>query len=216
MISSPEDIETLDHKKICIVCTGSQGEQRAALAQLADNTHRQGTIGEDDTVVFSSHPIPGNEAAVSKLHNDLALLGAQIVHSGQFEVHTSGHGKREELIELHQSVGAEFFIPVHGEYTHLLDHHKLAIENGTDEKNVMLCTDGDQVCLTEEGLEKIQRVSDRKVMVDHQGECVSEELLKERVSLIGDGFVFVRVVVSGGRWLVHLFLINTAALVDKR
>ncbi|MAT36957.1 MAG: ribonuclease J [Acidimicrobiaceae bacterium] len=196
MISSPEDIETLDHKKICIVCTGSQGEQRAALAQLADNTHRQVTIGEDDTVVFSSHPIPGNEAAVSKLHNDLALLGAQIVHSGQFEVHTSGHGKREELIELHQSVGAEFFIPVHGEYTHLLDHHKLAIENGTDEKNVMLCTDGDQVCLTEEGLEKIQRVSDRKVMVDHQGECVSEELLKERVSLIGDGFVFVRVVID--------------------
>ena len=196
MISSPEDIETLDHKKICIVCTGSQGEQRAALAQLADNTHRQVTIGEDDTVVFSSHPIPGNEAAVSKLHNDLALLGAQIVHSGQFEVHTSGHGKREELIELHQSVEAEFFIPVHGEYTHLLDHHKLAIENGTDEKNVMLCTDGDQVCLTEEGLEKIQRVSDRKVMVDHQGECVSEELLKERVSLIGDGFVFVRVVID--------------------
>jgi ribonuclease J len=196
MISSPEDIETLDHKKICIVCTGSQGEQRAALAQLADNTHRQVTIGEGDTVVFSSHPIPGNEAAVSKLHNDLALLGAQIVHSGQLEVHTSGHGKREELIELHQSVGAEFFIPVHGEYTHLLDHHKLAIENGTDEKNVMLCTDGDQVCLTEEGLEKIQRVSDRKVMVDHQGECVSEELLKERVSLIGDGFVFVRVVID--------------------
>ena len=196
MISSPEDIETLDHKKICIVCTGSQGEQRAALAQLADNTHRQVTIGEGDTVVFSSHPIPGNEAAVSKLHNDLALLGAQIVHSGQFEVHTSGHGKREELIELHQSVEAEFFIPVHGEYTHLLDHHKLAIENGTDEKNVMLCTDGDQVCLTEEGLEKIQRVSDRKVMVDHQGECVSEELLKERVSLIGDGFVFVRVVID--------------------
>ena len=196
MISSPEDIETLDHKKICIVCTGSQGEQRAALAQLADNTHRQVTIGEDDTVVFSSHPIPGNEAAVSKLHNDLALLGAQIVHSGQFEVHTSGHGKREELIELHQSVEAEFFIPVHGEYTHLLDHHQLAIENGTDEKNVMLCTDGDQVCLTEEGLEKIQRVSDRKVMVDHQGECVSEELLKERVSLIGDGFVFVRVVID--------------------
>lgn len=196
MISSPEDIQTLDHKKICIVCTGSQGEQRAALAQLADNTHRQVTIGEGDTVVFSSHPIPGNEAAVSKLHNDLALLGAQIVHSGQFEVHTSGHGKREELIELHQSVEAEFFIPVHGEYTHLLDHHKLAIENGTDEKNVMLCTDGDQVCLTEEGLEKIQRVSDRKVMVDHQGECVSEELLKERVSLIGDGFVFVRVVID--------------------
>jgi len=196
MISSPEDIETLDHKKICIVCTGSQGEQRAALAQLADNTHRQVTIGEGDTIVFSSHPIPGNEAAVSKLHNDLALLGAQIVHSGQFEVHTSGHGKREELIELHQSVEAEFFIPVHGEYTHLLDHHQLAIENGTDEKNVMLCTDGDQVCLTEEGLEKIQRVSDRKVMVDHQGECVSEELLKERVSLIGDGFVFVRVVID--------------------
>ena len=196
MIASPEDIETLDPKKTCVVCTGSQGEPRAALAQMADNSHRQVTIEQGDTIVFSSHAFGGNEGAVSKLHNDLALLGARIVHSGQIEVHTSGHGKREVLIDLHQSVEAEFFIPVHGEYTHLLDHHQLAIEIGIGKKNVMLCTDGDQVQLTEEGLEKTQKVSDPKVMVDHQGECVSEELLKERVSLIGDGFVFVRVVID--------------------
>tara|TARA_E500000331_G_scaffold358054_1_gene422444 strand:- start:1025 stop:2680 length:1656 start_codon:yes stop_codon:yes gene_type:complete len=196
MIASPEDIKSLEPKETCIVCTGSQGESRAALALLARNEHRHFDIGEEDTIIFSSHPIPGNEAAVSKLQNNLALLGARLVHSGQVQVHTSGHGKQEELMELHETVDPELFIPVHGEYTHLIDHYELAVNRGMTEDKIVLCTDGDQVLLTDHGLEKIERVSGREIMIDEQGSPVSEELLQERQNLSGEGFVLIRVVID--------------------
>ena len=196
MIASPEDIKSLEPKETCIVCTGSQGESRAALALLARNEHRHFDIGEEDTIIFSSHPIPGNEAAVSKLQNNLALLGARLVHSGQVQVHTSGHGKREELMELHETVDPELFIPVHGEYTHLIDHYELAVNRGMAEDKIVLCTDGDQVLLTDHGMEKIERVSGKEIMIDEQGSPVSEELLQERQNLSGEGFVLIRVIID--------------------
>ena len=196
MIASPEDIKSLEPEETCIVCTGSQGEPRAALALLARNEHRHFDIGEKDTIVFSSHPIPGNEAAVSKLQNNLAFLGARLVHSGQVQVHTSGHGKQAELMELHETVDPELFIPVHGEYTHLIDHYELAVNRGMNEDNIVLCTDGDQILLTDNGLEKIERVSGREIMIDEQGAPVSEELLQERQNLSGEGFVLIRVVID--------------------
>ena len=196
MIASPEDIKSLKPEETCIVCTGSQGEPRAALALLARNEHRHFDIGEKDTIVFSSHPIPGNEAAVSKLQNNLAFLGARLVHSGQVQVHTSGHGKQAELMELHETVDPELFIPVHGEYTHLIDHYELAVNRGMNEDNIVLCTDGDQILLTDNGLEKIERVSGREIMIDEQGAPVSEELLQERQNLSGEGFVLIRVVID--------------------
>ena len=196
MIASPEDIGSLEPKEVCIVCTGSQGEPRAALALMAKNEHRHLDIGKNDTVVFSSHPIPGNEAAVSRLQNNLAFLGARLVHSGQVQVHTSGHGKQEELMELHKAVEPELFIPVHGEYTHLIDHYELAIKRGMNEEKVVLCTDGDQVLLTDSGLKKIERVSGREIMIDEHGARVSEELLHERQKLSGEGFILIRVVID--------------------
>jgi len=196
MIASPEDIESLEPEETCIVCTGSQGEPRAALALLAKNEHRHLDIGKNDTVIFSSHPIPGNESAVSRLQNNLAFLGARLVHSGQVQVHTSGHGKQEELMELHETVNPELFIPVHGEYTHLVDHYELAIRRGMNEEKVALCTDGDQVLLTDSGLKKIERVSGKEIMIDEQGSRVSEELLQERQKLSGEGFILIRVIVD--------------------
>jgi len=196
MIASPEDIKSLEPEETCIICTGSQGEPRAALALLARNEHRHFDIGEDDTVIFSSHPIPGNEAAVSKLQNNLALLGARLVHSGQVQVHTSGHGKQAELMELHETIDPELFIPVHGEYTHLIDHYELAVNRGMDEDKIALCTDGDQILLTDHGLEKVERVSGKEIMIDEQGSPVSEELLQERQNLSGEGFVLIRVIID--------------------
>ena len=93
---------------------------------MANNDSRWITIGPQDTVVFSSHPIPGNEAAVARVRSSLARQGATIVHSGQVDVHTTGHGKRQELLALHAVANPELFIPVHGEYEHLLAHADLA------------------------------------------------------------------------------------------
>jgi ribonuclease J len=199
MIATADDIDDLDPERTCVVCTGSQGEPRAALAKMAQGSHRHLTIGEDDTIVFSSHPIPGNEAAISRLHNALARRGARLVHSGQLGVHTTGHGKREELRELHESADPELFIPVHGEYAHLVAHHGLALERGMATDRVVRCTDGDQIRLTDHGLEPVGRVSDEYVMVDERGRTLGEDLVDERRALSGEGFVLVRVVVDGKR-----------------
>ena len=99
-------------------------------------------------------------------------------------------------MELHETVDPELFIPVHGEYTHLVDHYELAANRGMDEDKIVLCTDGDQIILTDYGLEKAERISGKEIMIDEQGSPVSEELLQERENLSGEGFVLIRVVID--------------------
>ena len=199
VLASEGELDGLDPARTCVVCTGSQGEPRAALALMARGRHRSITIGDRDTVVFSSHPIPGNEAAVSRLHNDLSRQGARLVHSGQLGVHTTGHGKADELLALHAATDPELFIPVHGEYAHLAAHHQLALERGMAPGRVLRCTDGDRVRLDSDGLRHQKRVSGEYVMVDTAGAPVSEGLVEERRALAEEGFVVVRVVVDGKR-----------------
>ncbi|SVD32185.1 uncharacterized protein METZ01_LOCUS385039, partial [marine metagenome] len=185
--------------RTCIVCTGSQGEPRAALNLMGQGRHRFVTVGDMDTVVFSSHPIPGNEAAVARLHNALARRGARLVHSGQLGVHTTGHGKADELLALHDAADPDLFIPVHGEYAHLVAHHDLALGRGMGDHRVLRCTDGDRVKLTGDGVAHAGRVPDGHVMVYESGRPVSDHLLEERRAMSGEGFVFVRVLVDGRR-----------------
>ena len=199
VLASEGELDGLDPARTCVVCTGSQGEPRAALALMARGRHRSITIGDRDTVVFSSHPIPGNEAAVSRLHNDLSRQGARLVHSGQLGVHTTGHGKADELLALHAATDPELFIPVHGEYAHLAAHHQLALDRGMAPDRVLRCTDGDRVRLDSDGLRHQKRVSDEYVMVDTAGAPVSERLVEERRALAEEGFVVVRVIVDGKR-----------------
>lgn len=190
------DLEDLDPAETCIVCTGSQGEPRAALNLMGQGRHRFVTVGDQDTVVFSSHPIPGNEAAVARLHNALARRGVRLVHSGQLGVHTTGHGKADELLALHDAADPNLFIPVHGEYAHLVAHHDLALGRGMGEDEVLRCTDGDRVKLTSGGVFHDGRVPDGHVMVDESGRMISDDLLEERRAMSGEGFVFVRVMVD--------------------
>ena len=197
MLARDSDLDDLDPARTCIVCTGSQGESRAALNLMGQGRHRFVTVGDTDTVVFSSHPIPGNEAAVARLHNSLARRGARLVHSGQLGVHTTGHGKADELLALHDAADPDLFIPVHGEYSHLVAHHELALSRGMDEDRVLRCTDGDRVKLTGEGVAHAGRVPDGYVMVDEAGRPVSVDLLEERRTISGEGFVLIRVLVDG-------------------
>jgi ribonuclease J len=197
MLARDSDLDDLDPSRTCIVCTGSQGEPRAALNLMGQGRHRFVTVGDTDTVVFSSHPIPGNEAAVARLHNSLARRGARLVHSGQLGVHTTGHGKADELLALHDAADPDLFIPVHGEYSHLVAHHDLALGRGMDEDRVLRCTDGDRVKLTGEGVAHAGRVPDGYVMVDEAGRPVSVDLLEERRAISGEGFLLVRVLVDG-------------------
>ena len=196
ILLTEKELKSARSNKVCIICTGSQAEPRAALSMMSTGNHSVVEIGPNDTVIFSSSPIPGNEASIFRIHNNLARLGAQIVHSGKLKVHTTGHGKAGELLALHEASDPELFIPVHGEYTHLLGHEEIALDRGMGQSKILRCVDGDSVCLDEYGLHLEERVSDEYLMVDTRGVEVSKELLKERISLSGEGFILVRVIVE--------------------
>ncbi len=185
------DADDIDPVKTCIVSTGSQGEFRSALTLMAQNDSRWVTIGPKDTVIFSSHPIPGNEAAVGRVRSGLARQGATIVHSGQVDVHTTGHGTQQELLALHSVANPELFVPVHGEYEHLIGHADLAIRRGMDPNNVLVATDGDQILLTDDGVSKDGQVSGDYIYMDGSAGALSTQILEERLLMQNAGFVTV-------------------------
>ncbi len=190
-IKDAEDIDDLDPARVCVVCTGSQGEPRAALTRMARGESRWLTLDENDTVIFSAHPIPGNETAVAAVRNGLARLGAKVVHSGQVDVHTSGHGKQAELQTLHSVAVPEFFVPVHGEYAHLVAHRDLAIEMGMDDDHVVLAEDGDQLELSDSGLVLLGSVGGDHLYVDGTVGDLGNAVLGDRRALGDGGFVAV-------------------------
>ena len=185
------DAEDIDPLRTCIISTGSQGEPRSALTLMATGDSRWVSIGPKDTVVFSSHPIPGNEAAVARVRSGLARQGATIVHSGQVDVHTTGHGKQQELLALHSVANPELFVPVHGEYEHLIGHAELAVRRGMSPGNVVVATDGDQLLLTDEGISKDGQVSGEYIYMDGSAEALTQGILDERLLLGQAGFVSV-------------------------
>ena len=196
VLLTEKELKSFRSDKVCIICTGSQAESRAAISMMSAGKHSLIEIDKNDTVIFSSAPIPGNEASIFRVHNKLARLGARIVHSGKLNIHTTGHGKAGELLALHEASNPEFFIPVHGEYTHLLGHEEIALNRGMTQSNVLRCVDGDRVLLDEHGVHLEGRVSDEYLMVDTRGVEVSNGLVKERISLGGEGFILLRVVVD--------------------
>ena len=183
--------------QVCVVSTGSQGETRSALALAATGDSRWIDIGPDDTVVLSSSPIPGNEARVSRMINNLVRRGADVVHSGQLDVHTSGHGKQDELRTLHTVADPEYFTPVHGETRHLAAHAALAVDMGMADDRVVLARDGDQVELSDRGLANRGAVTSGDYLYVH-GRFVESgrEVFGDRSILGGQGVVTVVVAVS--------------------
>ncbi|MXZ77431.1 MAG: ribonuclease J [Acidimicrobiia bacterium] len=191
------DAEHYSPGEVCVVSTGSQGENRSALAMAATGDSRWIKIGSDDTVVLSSSPIPGNEARVSRMINSLVYRGAKVVHSGQLEVHTTGHGKQDELRTLHTVADPEYFVPVHGEVRHLAAHAELALKMGMATDRVVLARDGEQVELSDRGLaNRGQVTSGDYYYVNGQLIESGRELFSERFILGGQGVVNVVVVLS--------------------
>ena len=182
---------------LCVISTGSQAEERSSLASAAAGDSRWIEIGPDDTVVLSSNPIPGNETRVSRMINDLIERGARVVHSGEIEIHTSGHGRQDELAALHQTASPEWFVPVHGELRHLRAHIALARRLGMPTDRVLLARDGDQVVLTDDGLRIEPAVhSGDHVLVHGPFSSPDRGVLGERLILGLQGAVVATVVVD--------------------
>ena len=191
------EIETYPKNQICVISTGSQGEPRSSLNLSAQNSGKWLRIDENDVIIFSSRTIPGNEKRVARLVNNLVSLGASVVNDENLNTHTSGHGQREELSELHKAANPEWFIPVHGELRHLVAHRELAIEIGTNPKNALLATDGDQVVMEDSGL-TVNRNKCQGHYLFSQGSIVEtrHDLFKDRNILGKEGCVIARVSIS--------------------
>ena len=191
------DMGDIPPEKVCVISTGSQGEPMSALARMASNDNKWIRIGPDDTVILSSHPIPGNETSVGKVIDGLHRLGANVVHSGIARVHVTGHAKQEELKTLLALARPEFMVPVHGEYRHMVHHARLATEMGVMPENVLICADGDQIELSDRGLRKVGEVPAGYLYVDGLGiGDVGHGVLRDRRVLAEEGVVVVIVTVD--------------------
>jgi ribonuclease J len=187
-----EEVGDFDPGRVCVISTGSQGEPLSALALMAASENRWIKIAPGDVVILSSHPIPGNEGNVTRVIDGLLRLGADVVHSGNAEVHVSGHAKQEELKTLLSIAMPSWFVPVHGEYRHLTGHGRLASSMGVPRDRVLVCEDGDQLVLDDDGVTRIERaVPAGYLYVDGIVGDVAEGVLRDRRVLAEEGVVVV-------------------------
>jgi ribonuclease J len=201
-ITSDELLSTAEMKdlppgQVVIVCTGSQGEPSAVLARLASNEHPQLQMRPADTVVLSATAIPGNEESVNRIIDDLFRLGADVIYQDLCDVHVSGHGSREDHRLMLSLVRPRFFIPMHGEYRHLVLHARTAEAAGIPRENMVLVESGQVVEVWPDRLALAERVNGGHVLVDGLGVGdIGSAVLRDRKHLSRDGFLVAMVAVN--------------------
>lgn len=192
-----EDISDMSPGRVCVISTGSQGEPMSALTLMASGESRWLRLDDNDTVILSSHPIPGNEMSVSKVIDNLVRLGVRVVDSGISDVHATGHAKSEELKTVLSITRPEWFTPVHGEYRHLSAHASLAKTMGVAEDHVLICEDGDQLVVDDDGItRRADAVPAGYLYVDGIVGDVGGGVLRDRRVLAAEGVVVVVVAVD--------------------
>ena len=197
VIIGVEELRNTPPEKLVIVTTGSQGEPTSALTRMANGDHRHITIVAGDTVVLSSSPVPGNESAVYRNVDNLFRLGADVLYNRISNIHVRGHASREELKILQGVLQPEYFMPVHGEYRHLVAHARLAESVGVPKGQAFVMTDGDVLEIDDETAWLADRVPASYVYIDGLGiGDVDQHILRDRAHLSTDGVVVVIVAVD--------------------
>ncbi len=185
--------------ELLIVSTGSQGEPMSALTRMAMGEFNKVTIGENDTIIISANPIPGNEKMVYRVINNLYKLGAHVVYESLEKIHVSGHACQEEHKVLFSLLNPKFFIPVHGEYRHLKRHAELAESLGMKEQNILITDIGNCVELTPDSMSFGENVSAGTRLIDGAGveDYGTSEVMKDRLKMSADGVFAVALAVTG-------------------
>jgi len=189
------EADFLEPKRLAYLASGSQGEPLSAMAKLATDTHPQVHLDKGDVVVLSSRSIPGNERPINGVINNLYKRGAEVYYDAVATVHVSGHANRDELTELIHLVRPKHFIPVHGEYRHLVRHRRLAIEAGLPEANCFLLEDGETLVLENGGARRGRNVTVGRIVADGD-EIAADSLLRERRALARDGTLIAVIAIS--------------------
>jgi ribonuclease J len=191
-----EQLRSYPDEQTVIITTGSQGESMAALSRMANGTHRKVSIKPNDTIVFSSNPIPGNEKSVTGIINELMMKGADVIFQ---DVHVSGHACQEDIKLIYSLVNPKYAIPVHGEYKHLVAQAKIAEQLGYDTDHIKILSSGDVLEINEDGAKVTGRVHVGNVMVDGLGVGdVGNIVLRDRQRLAEDGIIIVVMTLEAG------------------
>lgn len=198
-IIDAKEMNRFPDERITIACTGAQGEDRAALMRIASNEHRLISIRPNDSIIFSSSVIPGNENSVQTLKDVLYKMAKKVYHYALMDIHAGGHAKTEELKQMMRLIKPKYMIPIHGNYFMLKHHTWLAEEVGIPPENTMIAEDGEIVAITENEIKKLKEKAPTDfVMVDGLGVGdVKEVVLRDRQHLAEDGiFVIIAIVDS--------------------
>ena len=203
-IHIPEDseigerqIKQFPDQEILIITTGSQGEPMSALTRMARGKHKGIEIKSGDTIILSSRFIPGNEKAITSVINNLYRLGADVVYEKVSDIHTSGHARREELKLMLSLVKPRYFVPIHGEYRHLVKHAQIASEMGLPDDRILIAEDGDVICFENLKMHLGEPVATGRILVDGKGVGdIGETVLRDRRKLGGHGMVLVLLIVD--------------------
>ena len=189
VLISADQLKNYPEERTVVITTGSQGESMAALSRMAGDAHRRISIGPKDTVIFSSHPVPGNERAVTNVINDLLRKGADVIFQ---DVHVSGHACQEEIKLIYTLLAPKFAIPIHGEYKHLVAHAKIVKQLGIGSERIFIIQSGEVLELTPDEAKVAGKVASGTIFVDGLGVGdVGNVVLRDRRNLSEDGIMIV-------------------------
>lgn len=192
MLIDIDEINNYPPDQVVIVTTGSQGEPMSALTRMSNGSHRKVSIVPGDTIILSATPIPGNEKLVSRTIDNLLKLGADVIYGRDQGIHVSGHASREELKLMHSLVRPKFFVPVHGEYHHIVKHAQLAESIGMPKENIFITEIGSVLEFTKDKGQIVGKVPAGKVLIDGLGVGdVGNIVLRDRRQLSQDGILIV-------------------------
>ncbi len=194
-----QDLTYLPDSEILMLTTGSQGEPMSALTRMAFNDHKKLKVKPGDTIVLSSKFIPGNERTIQNIINHLYRHGAEVIHEQVRDIHVSGHAYREELKAMISVVRPKYFIPIHGEFRHLVKHRQLAIDMGMPPENCFLVENGNVIACSDGKATTLERVETGRILVDGKGVGdVGGLVLRDRRHLSEDGLVIASLVLNKG------------------
>ncbi len=197
LIVDIKDLEHLPDEQVTVLSTGSQGEPMSALSLMAGDRHKHVKVKPGDVMILSSRFIPGNEKAIHQIINEFARRGARVIYDKVSDVHVSGHASEDELRRLLQLVRPKCFIPVHGEYRHLLRHAQLAVEEGVAPENTFVALDGDLIEISESGISISERIPTCRVYVHGKGVGeIGSDTLRDRRCLGEVGIVVAALAVN--------------------
>lgn len=190
---TPEESKSLKPSEVCILCTGSQGEPLAALTRIANGSHKQIKLQQDDVVIFSSSAIPGNALSISRTINKLYLKGVEVyTNTSLSDIHTSGHGNKEELKLMIHLIKPKYFMPFHGEYRMLKSHADVAIDCGIPKENTFVLSNGDVLNINKGVVTKGESIIANDIYVDgNRIGDVGGAVIKDRKIMASDGIVVV-------------------------